>query len=107
MRLTGAIAAAIGLCLPSLIILTAISMSYSSFRNNEYISAMLSGVRACVVALILSAVFNLKSSAIKNPFGWIIAAASFAAMLVFNINPVVVILASGLLGWLYCRLKPA
>ncbi len=106
-RVPGAVAAILGLTVPSFVILTLVSLFYSQMRHNEYIAAMLLGIRACVVALILSAVVSLGKPAIRNVFGWIIAVAAFVCVVVLGINPVLIIPAAGLCGWLYGKLRRA
>ena len=52
----GAVAAALGVVSPSIIIITVIAMFLSGFKDNVYVRHALSAISVCVVALILDAV---------------------------------------------------
>ena len=54
----GALVAAMGVILPSMITLSFVTYFYSMFRDNAYVAAALNGVRACVVGLMLDAVLR-------------------------------------------------
>ncbi len=54
-KVKGAVAAVLGSMLPSLIVLTLLTFVYTEFRDNIYVASALRGVRAAVVALLVSA----------------------------------------------------
>lgn len=103
----GAICTTLGTALPSFMIILAIAMFFSQFEDNKIVAAMFRGIRPAVVALIAAPTFNLaKSAHISLTNCWIPIA---AALLIWalKVNPVFVIIAAGVGGYLYGKfLKP-
>ena len=103
----GAICTTLGTALPSFLIILAIAMFFSQFEDNKIVAAMFRGIRPAVVALIAAPTFNLaKSAHISLVNCWIPIA---AALLIWalKVNPVVIIIAAGVGGYLYGKfLKP-
>ena len=103
----GAICTTLGTALPSFLIILAIAMFFSQFEDNKIVAAMFRGIRPAVVALIAAPTFNLaKSAHIYLTNCWIPIA---AALLIWalKVNPVVIIIAAGVGGYLYGKfLKP-
>lgn len=58
----GAVAAALGTIIPSLIIILLIAIFFSSIRSNLYVDAAFKGMRPAVVALIVGPVITLSRS---------------------------------------------
>lgn len=101
-KLKGALVSALGTSLPPLLVLTVISFFYEAFRHNEWIAALLLGMRAGVTAVIADVVWTLASGILKKkkPFPIFLMAAAFLAVWLFKINIVLVLLACGLSGFL-------
>ena len=66
-KLRGAVAAAFGCVVPSVIIILLIAMFFNGFRENEVVNNVFKGLRPAVVALIAAPVFSLAKSA---RIGW-------------------------------------
>jgi len=98
--LFGAIVTVAGAVMPPLIILSAVSIAYTIFRDSATVQFVLRGMQAGVAAIILDVVISLISEAIKEkrvlPF--IIMLCAFVAAFIFRINVIFVILASGVAG---------
>ncbi|MDD4414074.1 MAG: chromate transporter [Oscillospiraceae bacterium] len=62
----GSLAAAVGMTIPPLVIMTVIAIGYAWFRTNEYVSAIMNGIRACVCGLLAWATITLGRTAIKS-----------------------------------------
>ena len=73
----GAICTTLGVVLPSIITLSIVTGFYLEFAANPYIAAALKGIRAGVVALMVSAVINLCRPVPKNWMTWAIFLAAF------------------------------
>jgi chromate transporter len=99
----GALCTTLGAVLPSFIIILIIAMVLRQFMSIHWIAAMFNGIRPAVVALIAVPTFNLaKSAKIGLNNVWIpIACAILICAL--NVNPIWVIVAAGLGGYLYGR----
>lgn len=94
----GAITAALGMVSPCLIIITAIAMFLSGFRDNIYVQRALAGVSVCVVALILQTVLGLWKKGVKDKLGIVIFAVIFALNLLTDISPVILVIGCGVVG---------
>lgn len=102
--IAGALCAALGAILPSVAVLSAVTVVYRAFIDNPYILGALRGIRAAVAGLLLAAVFRLRPNSVTGVFGWVLFAAALAVSLFFpSVNAIWVILAGGLLGVAYGR----
>lgn len=63
------------------------------------------GIRAASAALVLSAAFTLGRNNIKNTFSIIIMLASFTFLIFTNISALIIILAAGIAGYAFQRIK--
>ncbi len=103
MGISGAIAAALGLILPAFFSILLIVILLTNINNNVYIDNAFSGIRSASAALILLAAIKLGKSSLKNKAGYAIAIISFLAIVVFDINAIWVIIASGVCGYFLFR----
>jgi chromate transporter len=101
----GAAVAAMGMILPSLIIILIIGAVFYKVQQNYMIKSAFYGLRAIITGLIIyAAILFAGSSNLYASFTWqtasllIIYAASLTALIRFKIHPVYVILGSGLVG---------
>lgn len=102
--LAGGLIAALGVTLPSLIMLSVITLVYQTFIDNEWVQAAMRGVRAGVVALILSAVLRMGREAAKTVFQWLLMLGALAISIFLpGVSSIFVILGGGLLGYLIDR----
>lgn len=98
--LAGMAAAVIGTILPPMVILSFVSLFYTAFADNRYVSLLLQGMQAGVAAVILDVVCGLGSGVLRSRSAVSVGlmAAAFAANFVFGVNVVVVILAAAGFG---------
>jgi len=102
--IAGALLAALGVVLPSLITLSVVTLVYQLFIDNEWVQAAMRGVRAGVVALILSAVLRMSTAAAKTVFQWVLLCAGLLILILFpHVSSILVILSGGLVGYLFER----
>lgn len=96
----GALVATIGTVFPPLITLTIISFFYQEFRDNRYINALLKGMQAGIAAVIIDVVIGLAGNIIKKKqiISTLMMIIAFVAVFFFDINVIIIILASGLIG---------
>ena len=97
----GSALATFAVCLPSFIIILLIAYLYKQFKNNRWFEAALKGIKPVVLGLIASAAILLVTP--DNFVDWR-SWAIFAGASLFSfwgkLNPIKIILASGLLGYL-------
>ena len=95
--LRGGLAAGILFVLPSIFVLLGLSWIYAAHGALPAVAAVLAGVKAVVVAIVLDAVLRIGSRALKGPLALALAAAAFAAVAGGISFPWIVLLA-GLVG---------
>lgn len=101
----GAISALIAVILPSFIIIILIAAFFMQFRNNYYVNAAFMGITAAVPMLVLVGAISLDKGIPKNLRSLITILISLIALIFFHINPVVVIIVSGVYGAIFLRGK--
>ncbi|MBR2461112.1 MAG: chromate transporter [Clostridia bacterium] len=99
----GSVCATLGVCLPSFVILYAISLFFDAFLSFTAVQYAFNGIRACVVYLILTAGIRMLKKMDKTVFSVVILGITVACMisfslLAFKFSTVFYIIASGLLG---------
>ena len=106
-KTAGAVCAAVGTAMPSLLIILMIAMFFRRFEDNATVAAIFRGIRPAVVALIAAPTFTMaKSAKITLTNCWIPIAGALLIWL-FGVNPVFIIIAAGAGGYMYGKfLKP-
>ncbi len=64
--IVGAFAATLGMILPSIIILTLVTMLYNYIKDNVFVKYAMSGIRSAVIPIIASSALSLWSAAITD-----------------------------------------
>ncbi len=88
----GSIVAAIGAALPSFLIILAIAMVFTNFKDNVYVRKFFQGIRPVAVALILSAALNMVKG---SRWTWWAAALAFGTIFLvafLSVSPIWIIL---------------
>jgi chromate transporter len=106
-KVKGALCTSLGAILPSFFIILVIAMFFHQFQDVPWVAAIFRGIRPAVVALIAVPTFNLgKRAGISLVNCWIPIGGALLIWLV-GVNPVFIILAAGIGGYLYGRyVKP-
>lgn len=94
----GALAATIGVVLPSYLIIVFVSAVLSLFEHSKILQYAFYGIRAGVIALVANAFLMMAKQCPKNRFSYFVAAFAFLMVMFTKINVAVVILACALLG---------
>ena len=87
----GALAAVVGITIPSVVIIALVTLVYDAFRSNPYVLRALTGVRAAVIPIILSAALRLRKGALKDWIGYVLAALA-AGLSILGVNNFIIIL---------------
>ena len=104
-KVRGALAATAGTALPSFLIILIIAMFFHQFSDNKVVAAMFRGIRPAVVALIAVPTFNLTKRAQLNIFTAWIPIVSAMAIWLLGVSPIWVIIAAGIGGFLWGKVK--
>ena len=102
-RVLGALVATVGVCIPSFVIIYAISLFFDAFLSLTLVAYAFRGIRVCVIYLILSAGLKLLKGLKKNFFNVSVLILTVGCMIVFSLlairfSTVFYILISGCLG---------
>ena len=103
----GGVLSVVGMVLPPMIILSVLTYCYVLFQENIWVAKMLSGVRAAVVPIILSAAIKLCKGAFPEKICYALCIGGCVLNLVFGVNCVVVILLGVAAGLLMGKWKEA
>ena len=93
--LPGAMAALVGVFLPSVIIFSAVSAGYRMIPlDNALLEAAFLGLRAALTGIILAMIVRGWRKGIQGAYGWAALAAALSALMLLRMNPAIVIAAA-------------
>jgi chromate transporter len=92
--------------LPGFVVMLALSVVYAEFGDVRWVSGLLFGLQAAVVAIVAQAVLRLSRRTLRTWPLRALAVCAFAALFLFAVPFPVVIIAAGLLGWLVSGAGP-
>ena len=96
-KVPGAVAAALGMVSPCIVIISIIAFFLSNFQDNVYVQHALAGISVCVAALILDAVISMWKKGVKDSFG-IVLCLVMLALSVFTDISILLVVTCALLG---------
>jgi len=105
-KILGSIVATLGVTLPSLIIITLISLFLDYFHNATIITYAFEGIRAAIIILMIEAIFKLAKPLNKNAFFYSLILVSFILNFFFNVNAILLIITGIILGIIKESIKP-
>lgn len=94
----GGIFASLGFITPSIIIITIIAKFLKAFSHIVLIQNAFAGIRIAVSALVLNTVINMVKKTADTKIKIIIFALTFAAIGIFSISPIIIVIACGIFG---------
>jgi chromate transporter len=97
-RLPGGIVAGAFFVIPSIFILLALSYIYAAYGTIPWVAAVFSGLKAAIMAIVVSAVIKIGKKALKNGVMIGIAALSFIAIYFIRVPFPVIVLGAGVVG---------
>ncbi|SNX53564.1 chromate transporter [Thermoanaerobacterium sp. RBIITD] len=96
----GSTFATVGVVLPSVIIILTMSKFFFKFRNNKYVDAAFTGLRPAVVGLIAAAAILVAYGSFIDYKSVIIFLAAFIATSKYKVDPILMIILAGVIGFL-------
>ncbi len=96
--LFGAFCATFGVILPSFCIILGLSLCLRQFESLKVVRYAFLGIRAGMLALVVRALLSMARQCPRNLFSWLLAAAAFVAVAVFDISVLLVIVCCALIG---------
>ena len=106
----GSVMATVGVCIPSFVIIYAISLFFDAFLSFKLVEYAFRGIQVCVVYLIFSAGLKMLGQMKKTAFSVTIVSAVLLCMLLFSLfavkfSTIFYIIICGLLGLFFCFVK--
>lgn len=99
MAVFGSCLTTFAVCLPSFLLVLAISYAFAKFRNNKYVAAAFYGLCPATVGLIAAAALLLMNSENFIDYkSFLIFGAAFILTWKFKINPILMIILAGIAG---------
>ena len=95
----GSIAATLGSIMPSFLIILAIAMFFTAFKDNPWVERAFKGIRPVVISLIAVPMVNMAKKTCKKWWAWLLAAGSLALVAILNVSPIYIILCVLVLGF--------
>ncbi|HBK86907.1 MAG TPA: chromate transporter [Firmicutes bacterium] len=97
----GSVIATIGVVVPSFIIVMILAKLVTRFSESPYLQAALGGIRPVVVGLIASAAWSFGAKTLVDLKSWILAGVMLLALVKTKISPILLIVASFVIGILF------
>ena len=94
----GGLVATCGMVAPSLIIITVIARFISNFSSIVWVQKALTGINVAVASLLTYAVVNFAKKSVKSLLGVLLFLLSFAAIFVFKVSTVWIIIGGCAVG---------
>ncbi|WP_078434859.1 chromate transporter [Metabacillus halosaccharovorans] len=101
----GAIAALLGVFLPTFLIVVMLSIVFLQVQNNPKIEAAFQAIRASIVALIVYAGYMIGKTAIIDKTTFVLSFGSMAVLFFFHLHPVLIIFSGIILGIVLVNIK--
>jgi chromate transporter len=105
-QIPGGIVAGLLFLLPSMFVLFALSYTYAALGDISWIAALFGGLKAAVMAIVVTAVIKIGRKALKNAVMVSLAAASFVGIFFFKLPFPVIVLGAGLIGLIGSAVYP-
>ncbi len=101
--LLGAATAALGCVLPSFVAIIIIAMFFSRVMGEDVVKQAFMGIRPAVAALITFSVFKIAKTSKIKLWWYTVTVLAFIANLFLDQDPILIIISSGLVGFLFGR----
>lgn len=95
----GSIAATLGSITPSFLIILAIAMAFTAFRDNPWVIRAFKGIRPVVISLIAVPMVRMARKSCKTWWAWLIAIAALVLVAFLNVSPIYILLVVMVLGF--------
>lgn len=95
----GSLAATLGSILPSFLIILAIAMFFTAFKDNPWVERAFKGIRPVVISLIAVPMINMAKKSCKIWWAWGLAVASLVLVAFLNVSPIYIIICVIVIGF--------
>ncbi len=102
-RVPGAIIAALGALIPSVVIISIIGIIYASVFQNEFVIRAFRGVSCALAAMVIASGVKMLRNTIKTPFMAIVAICAGVCVFLFPSSIIYVIITAAVIGFIYTK----
>ena len=95
----GSIAATLGSIMPSFLIILAIAMFFSAFRDNPWVERAFKGIRPVVISLIAVPMINMARKSCTSWWKWGLAIAALVLVAFLHVSPIYILLVVIVIGF--------
>ncbi|MBO6170144.1 MAG: chromate transporter [Bacteroidales bacterium] len=95
----GSIAATLGSITPSFLIILALAMFFSAFKDNPWVERAFKGIRPVVISLIAVPMINMARKSCTTWWKWLLAIAALLLVAFLNVSPIYILLVVIVLGF--------
>lgn len=95
----GSIAATLGSITPSFLIILAIAVFFTAFKDNPWVERTFKGIRPVVISLIAVPMVNMARKSCKSWWAWLLAIAALVLVAFLNVSPIYIILCVLVIGF--------
>lgn len=88
----GSIVATVASCLPPFLIILAVAMFFTEFKDNEYVIRAFKGIRPVVVALIGVPMIDMIKATKMRWWSWVIVISSMTLVCFLKVSPVYILI---------------
>ena len=88
----GSVVAPIASCLPPFLIILAVAMFFTSFKDNEYVIRAFKGIRPVVVALIGVPMIGMIKATRMRWWSWILVVSSMTLVCFLKVSPIYILI---------------
>lgn len=95
----GSIAATLGSITPSFLIILAIAMFFTAFKDNPWVERAFKGIRPVVISLIAVPMVNMAKKSCTTWWKWLLAVLALVMVSFLNVSPIYILLCVIVLGF--------
>lgn len=88
----GSVVATIASCLPPFLIILAVAMFFTSFKDNEYVICAFKGIRPVVVALIGVPMIDMIKATRMRWWSWILVVSTMTLVCFMKVSPIYILI---------------
>lgn len=92
--------------IPGFAVMLALSVTYALYGDVDWISGLLFGLQAAVVAIVIHALQRIGTRLVRSPLPIALAAAAFLSLFVFAVPFPAVVIGAGVIGWALGAIRP-
>jgi len=101
----GAVASTFGFAAPSLVIILLIASLLQNISGLAIVQSAFAGIRVAVCALVANAIYTMAKKGIVDPVTAVIAAVTFLAVAWLEVNPILIVVSSAVIGVAISRIR--